>query len=175
MRYSGALPWSCPHSAAAAKIILLFFENNASVFRNDVVQLPRSVSARGASGLSSPNARRNAMDATAAQDVRRRRVRSSRVVLSPRRWGQVNRDDLFATVAKKPGTPGRSRSSRKTIARGMPDRSALPVVTKCLCAFYPFLHTRLRVRLAPGIPCALCFPEGHKTMHSSDATAPRER
>src|SRR5581483_9353305 len=39
--------------------------------------------------------------------------RSSRVVLSPRRWGQVCRDDRQATVAKKPETPGRARSSRK--------------------------------------------------------------
>jgi len=29
------------------------------------------------------------MDAGGPQDVRRSRVRSSRVVLSPRRWGQV--------------------------------------------------------------------------------------
>jgi hypothetical protein len=27
-----------------------------------------------------------------------------------------------AMVAKKPGTPGRARSSRKTIAQGMPER-----------------------------------------------------
>jgi|ERR1043166_5820508 hypothetical protein len=45
--------------------------------------------------------------------------------------------------------------SRKAIAQGVPDRLALPVVTKCLCAAYPVQRTRLRVRLAPGIPCAL--------------------
>jgi hypothetical protein len=32
--------------------------------------------------------------------------------------------------------------------------SALP---DYLCALYPFQHTSLRVRPAPGIPCALCF------------------
>src|SRR5205814_7368849 len=36
----------------------------------------------------------------------------------------------------------------------MPDCSAEPVVTTS-CAFY-FLHARLRVHRAPGIPCALC-------------------
>src|SRR5204863_6053650 len=37
----------------------------------------------------------------------------------------------------------------------MPDCSGEPVVTTS-CAFY-FLHARLRVQRAPGIPCALCF------------------
>jgi hypothetical protein len=34
-----------------------------------------------------------------------------------------------ATVAKKPGTPGRARSSVNTIAQGMPVEAADPVVT----------------------------------------------
>jgi hypothetical protein len=80
------------------------------------------------------------------QDVRQGRVRSSRVVLSPRRWGQVCQDDRQATVAIKPETPRRARSSRKTIVQGVPDRFGEPVVTTCLCAPLPFLHTRLRVR-----------------------------
>jgi hypothetical protein len=33
-----------------------------------------------------------------------------------------------AMVAKKPGTPGRARSSRKTIAQGMPDCFGVPVL-----------------------------------------------
>ena len=53
-----------------------------------------------------------------------RRGRSSRVVLAPRCWSQVNGDDPFAMVANKPGTPGRARSSRNTIAQGMPVVSA---------------------------------------------------
>ena len=48
-------------------------------------------------------------------------VRSSRVVLSPRRWVQVSGDDPLTTEANKPDTPGRSRSSRKTIAQGVPE------------------------------------------------------
>jgi hypothetical protein len=53
---------------------------------------------------------RDAMDAHLPQSGRRMRVRSSRVVLIPRRWNQANRDDLFAMGARKPGTPGRARS-----------------------------------------------------------------
>ena len=34
------------------------------------------------------------MDAIVPQDVQRGRVRSSRVVLSPRRWGQAVQSDL---------------------------------------------------------------------------------
>src|ERR1700742_1748727 len=54
------------------------------------------------------------------------RVRSSRVVLSPRRWGQAAGQKPGATEANKPGTPGRARSSRKAIAQGVPDVSASP-------------------------------------------------
>jgi hypothetical protein len=39
------------------------------------------------------------------------------------------------TVANKPGTPGRTRISRNTIAQGMPDCFGVPVVT-CLRAFF---------------------------------------
>jgi hypothetical protein len=51
--------------------------------------------------------------------------RSSRVVLSPRCWGQACQSNLQATGAIKPGTPGRARSSRKAIAQGVPDRFGL--------------------------------------------------
>jgi hypothetical protein len=57
--------------------------------------------------------------------------------------------------------------SRKAIAQGVPDCSALPVVTTLVCFFH--MQARLRVRPAPGIPCALCFPEGH------DDASPRAR
>ena len=47
------------------------------------------------------------------RELRARRTRCcgrrSRVVLIPRRWDQVCKDDLRATVASKPGTPGRAR------------------------------------------------------------------
>jgi hypothetical protein len=43
-------------------------------------------------------------------------------------------DDPPATGAIKPGTPGRSRISRNTIAQGMPVDPAKPVVTAA-CVF----------------------------------------
>ena len=136
-----------------------------------MIQHARSVSARGALGLSSPNVRRNAMDAVVSQEVRHSCVRSSRVVPIPRRWDQPLGQEPGGTVANKPGTPRRARSSRKTIAQGMPDVSALP---DDLCALYPFQHTRLRVRPAPGIPCAL-FNRGRDALQAPDAKiAPRE-
>ena len=58
-----------------------------------------------------------------------------------------------ATVANKPETPGRARSSRKAIAQGVPSDFGVPVVTTLVCFFV--LQTRLWVRRAPGIPCAL--------------------
>jgi len=55
--------------------------------------------------------------------------RRSRVVLVPRRWDQPPGQEPGATEANKPGTPGSARISRKTIAQGMPDVPAGPVVT----------------------------------------------
>jgi hypothetical protein len=43
--------------------------------------------------------------------------------------GPSVRDAAQAMVANKPGTPGRARSSRKTIAQGMPCDFGLPVLT----------------------------------------------
>ena len=51
--------------------------------------------------------------------------------------------------------------------------SGEPVVT-CLRAFF-ILHARLRVRRAPGIPCALCFFEGHESGIARARTAARRR
>jgi hypothetical protein len=42
------------------------------------------------------------------------------------------------------------------------------------CALLPFQHTRLRVRPAPGIPCALCLSEGHRMARLGREIAPRE-
>src|SRR6266566_6868559 len=58
---------------------------------------------------------------------------------------------------KKRGHRGEREVSRKTIARGMPGRSGVTVVTMLVCFFH--LHARLRVQRAPGIPCALCSQE----------------
>jgi hypothetical protein len=53
---------------------------------------------------------------------------------------------------QKAGLRGDYEGTRNTIVQGMPDRFGGPVVTTRML-FY--LHTRLRVRRAPGIPCAL--------------------
>jgi len=65
------------------------------------------------------------------------------------------REEAQATVSSKPGHREEREVSRKTIARGMPGRSGVTVVTMLVCFFH--LHARLRVHRAPGIPCALCF------------------
>ena len=70
---------------------------------------------------------------------------------------------LSATGARKAASPGRAGISRKTIARGKPSaRLAEPVVTMLVCFFH--LQTRLRVRSAPGFPCALFIGEGATEM-----------
>ncbi len=63
------------------------------------------------------------------------------------------REEAQATVSNKRGHRGEREVSRKTIARGMPGRSGVTVVTMLVCFFH--LHARLRVHRAPGIPCAL--------------------
>jgi hypothetical protein len=113
--------------------------------------------------------------------MRIRRVRPSCVVLSPRRWGQVNGDAIaalrpkrihpFATVAKEPEHRGERRVSRKAIAQGMPDDSALPDE---LVGVFLFSPRGLRVRPAPGIPCALFTSKGARLSQNPGAIAPRE-
>jgi hypothetical protein len=58
-------------------------------------------------------------------------------------------------VAKEPGHQGEHEISRNTIVQGMPGCLGEPVVTTLVCFFIS--HTRLRVRRATGIPCALLF------------------
>jgi hypothetical protein len=106
--------------------------------------------------------------------VQHERGRPSRVVLAPRRWCQVcGKQFSRAMVAKKPGTPGRSRSNRNTIAQEMPGRSGEPVVNTLVC-FSTHLHARLRVHRAPGISCALLHRRGEHLMHNPGEAAPRE-
>jgi hypothetical protein len=108
--------------------------------------------------MSATNAGQVAVAAGCSQGVRATGGRSSRVVLSPRRWGQVSRS-REATGANKPGTPGRSRSSRKTIAQGKPGCPGC-TCSPCPCASAHGMPVRfgardLRVHSAPGFPCAL--------------------
>jgi hypothetical protein len=104
-----------------------------------------------------------------ADDERPRRGRPSRVVLTPRRWRQVGGVYSAGDGGKKARSPGRVRISRKTIACGNVGRSRRP---RCeySCAFLlPHLHTRLRVRRAPGIP-ARPLSEGEHRSCTTRAT-----
>jgi hypothetical protein len=103
------------------------------------------------------------MDAVAAQDVRHNRVRSSRVVLISRRK---------TTGARKPGTPRRARSSRKTIAQGVPCDSALP---DDLWAFFLFSPRGLRVRLSARHSLRPLFRGATVSCITRTQITPRER
>ena len=105
------------------------------------------------------------LDAMATADITDegcRRGRSSRVVLAPRCWSQVQCDFglrpkrriCAAMVAKKPGTPGRARSSRKTIAQGMPDRFGVPVLA---CGHLFFCTQGSGCGQRPAFPAPSCF------------------
>ena len=61
--------------------------------------------------------RRDAMDASSAEDERARCGRRSRVVPVPRCWDQASCDEHEATVARKPGAPRRPRISRNPLRR----------------------------------------------------------
>src|SRR4029453_10278617 len=72
------------------------------------------------------------------------------------------REEAQATVTTKPGHRGEREVSRKTIAQGRPG------LLRCTCGDYArvlclILHARLRVRWAPGFPCALCSQRGKRT------------
>jgi len=82
-----------------------------------------------------------------------RRVRSSRVVLSPRRWGQARGRFHGRRWLTSPRHRGEHGAAVQTIARGMPSGFGVPVVTTLVCFFHS--QARLWVRHAPGIPCAL--------------------
>ena len=101
------------------------------------------------------NARRDAMDATAAT----RRVRLERTakscgsgaaVLAPSPGGAI----LVGDGGKRAVLRGEHEVSRKAIAQGRPECSSCPV---CSCATFVMRksHARPRVQQAPGLPCAL--------------------
>src|SRR5437763_9798152 len=73
------------------------------------------------------------MDARGAHDVRARRVRRSRVVLTPRCWRQVlEKQASWGDGGKRAVHRGELAISRKAIAQGRPECSRCPV---CSCAF----------------------------------------
>jgi hypothetical protein len=109
-------------------------------------------------------------------DERRRCARSSRVVLIPRRWYHACCDAHASRRQRWPKSPahrGEREAAVPTIARGMPDVSAEPVVpAACL-----FVAGGPWVRPAPGIPRALFVPRagplaklGRKTRRENAAS-----
>src|SRR6478672_6987479 len=99
------------------------------------------VPARGADRASSRNAGRDAVDAAASgEQVRAGRMALMRTAKScgsdaPMPASSL-RSEAQATVSKKQGHRGEHEVSRKTIARGMPGRSGVTVVTTLMCLFY---------------------------------------
>src|SRR6478609_8789349 len=71
------------------------------------------------------------------------------------------REEAQTTVSNKPGHREEHEVSRKTIARGMPVRSGVTVVTTlgCLFSFGP----EAAAHRAPGIPCALYSRSGERS------------
>ena len=128
---------------------------------------------RGASANRHERWGRDAMDARCARDERCRCGRRNRVVLTPRRWRQALGDDPRATVAKKPGTPGRARISRKTIAQGMSVCFDVPVVTNA-CAFYQCTRGCGCAR-HPAFPTPSSFRKARGFKHNSGAFASRDQ
>ena len=80
------------------------------------------------------------------------------------------RSDPLMTVARKPGSPRRSRISRNTIAQGRPVAPAEPVVLPR--AF--LLHADHGCQPAPGLPCALVNRRGPKLQAPLGRNASRE-
>ena len=115
------------------------------------------------------------MDALGAQDGRAaRRTAKSCGSGAPTLAPSWRRCSSIApmTGARKPGPREEHEGNRKTIARGMPEMFGLPVVTMLVC--FHSSHTRLRVRPAPGIPCALFDLRGW-LLNDSGAFVPRDR
>jgi len=135
-------------STPSIKNISLLQNPASALYPPHPAPTPRGVS------RSSRHVARGAMDALGRPDERGAGGRRNRVVLAPRRWCQVLRAIREATEANKPGTPGRARISRNTIAQGRLDRFGCPVVA-CVRKVHFLCTQGSRVRPASGLPCAL--------------------
>jgi hypothetical protein len=74
---------------------------------------------------------------------------------------------LGMMVANKPGHQGELEGNRNTIAQGRPGET-VRTCGRLPCAFY-LLHTGLRVRQAPGFPCAFSLKVRRMNLHNSGA------
>src|ERR1700689_3036059 len=104
----------------------------------------------------SPKLRRDRYQDRRVAFVETVRGRRSRVVLAPRRWRQVLKKLtlLRSDGGKKARSPGRARRKPLKPLRG--ECRAFRCDRGDLLVCFLFLHTRLRARRAPGIPCTLC-------------------
>jgi hypothetical protein len=108
----------------------------------------------------------------------RRRTHPQRTAKScgpdpPTLGSSLQMTSLQATAARQPGAPRRSRISRQTIARGMPDRFGCPVVA-CVRKMHISLHAR-----PAGAASIRCSPrpldvEGGRYGIHPGASVPRE-
>ena len=80
------------------------------------------------------------------------RGRRSRVVLTPRRWRQVDRSHSVGDGGKQARSPGRARNKLLKPLRG--ECRATRRDRGDLLACFLLLHARLRAHRAPGIPCS---------------------
>ncbi len=76
------------------------------------------------------------MDAVVPQDVRRGRVRSSRVVLSPRRWGQAAQTIAQRRWLTSPRHLGEYGAAVKPLRRECRNVSALPDYLVCVSTLF---------------------------------------
>ena len=78
------------------------------------------------------------------------------------------REEAQATVSNKPGHREEHEVSRKTIARGMPGRSGVTVVTMLVCLFF---YTRGCGRIArPAFPAPSEFQKAGRSWQTSRET-----
>ena len=108
-----------------------------------------------------------------AIDEQRLSGRRSRVVLTPRRWCQVGGVFRSTTVARKPGHRGSTKQTVKTIARGKPDDSGVPVVTTRVLSTNAHeaagaLDTRLSLRSLLSKGQCSCFSSGASRREIAD-------
>jgi hypothetical protein len=156
----------CPTSQVCfAKIFPFPKERNY-----DLTKLSRARQ-RGAS-RSSRNVARDAMDADAPQDVRR----GSRTVKPCGSGSPMLESSLRDAFRRRWWLTSPVHQEERGAAVKPLRRECRMFRPACTDLWAPFLFSPqgLRVRLAPGIPCALCFPEGHRMARLGREIAPRE-
>jgi len=137
----------CPTSPDPfAKIFLFLKIGKCGLLR------PSRAHRRGGS-RSSRNVARDAMDAPVAQGECTEAYGQAVWSCPPDAGVKLVDDFHERRWLKSPGHRGEHGAADKTIVQGMPGCCGVPVVTTLVCFFV--LQTRLWVRRAPGIPCAL--------------------